>query len=73
VAHDSPIRGALKRAGYQIGLSNGTGATPTWGRRDPFDIRRQTVARDLATPFLLSILAVPPLAPKYPWHRVRMV
>lgn len=73
LAKESPIRGALKRAGYQIGLSNGTGATPTWGRRDPFDIRRQTVARDLATPFLLSILAVPPLAPKYPWHRVRML
>ena len=64
----SPIRAALSRAGYQIGLSNGTGPTPTWGRRDPFNIRRQTVARGLTTPFLLSILAVPPLAPKHPWH-----
>jgi peptidoglycan/xylan/chitin deacetylase (PgdA/CDA1 family) len=63
----SPIRGALVKAGYQIGLTNGTGPTPTWGRRDPFNIRRQTVARDLSTPFLLSILAVPPLAPKHPW------
>jgi peptidoglycan/xylan/chitin deacetylase (PgdA/CDA1 family) len=63
----SPIRGALSKAGYQIGLTNGTGPTPTWGRRDAFNIRRQTVARDLSTPLLLSMLAVPPLAPTHPW------
>lgn len=64
----SPIRAALARAGYQIGLTNGTGPTPTWRRCDPYDIRRQTVGRDLPLPYLLSILALPPLAPKYPWH-----
>lgn len=64
----SPIRGALRRAGYQVGLTNGTGPTPMWSPRDPYDIRRQTVARHLTTPYLLSILALPPLAPKYPWH-----
>jgi peptidoglycan/xylan/chitin deacetylase (PgdA/CDA1 family) len=64
----SPIRAALRAAGYEIGLTNGTGPTHTWGKRDPFDIRRQTVARDLGTGFLLSILALPPLAPKHPWH-----
>ena len=63
----SPIRAALSRAGYQIGLSNGTGPTPTWGRRDAFNIRRQTVALDVTTPVLLSMLAVPPLAPTHPW------
>jgi peptidoglycan/xylan/chitin deacetylase (PgdA/CDA1 family) len=68
----SPIRAAMKQAGYQIGLTNGTGPTPTWGRRDPFDIRRQTVARNLTTPYLLSILAVPPLAPKHPWHAAKL-
>lgn len=64
----SPIRLALSRAGYQLGLTNGTGPTPTWGRPDRFDIRRQTVARELSTNYLMSILAVPPLAPKHPWH-----
>jgi peptidoglycan/xylan/chitin deacetylase (PgdA/CDA1 family) len=63
----SPIRAALSKAGYQIGLTNGTGPTPTWGRRDAFNIRRQTVARGITTPLLLSMLAVPPLAPKHPW------
>ena len=72
LGQSSPIRAALSQTGYQIGFSNGTGPTPTWGRRDPFDIRRQTVARDLTTTFLLSILAVPPLAPKHPWHQVRL-
>jgi len=65
---NSPIRSALARAGYRIGLTNGTGPTPTWRRCDPYDIRRQTVARDLPLPYLLSILALPPLAPKHPWH-----
>ena len=64
----SPVRAALQRAGYEIGLTNGTGPTPTWGARDPFDIRRQTVARGLGPRFLLSILALPPLAPKHPWQ-----
>lgn len=64
----SPIRAALRQAGYQIGLTNGTGPTPTWRRRDPYDIRRQTVGRNLPVPYLLSILAVPPLAPRHPWH-----
>ena len=68
----SPIRAAMKRAGYQIGLTNGTGPTSTWGSRDPYDIRRQTVARNLTTPYLLSILAVPPLAPKHPWHSAKL-
>lgn len=63
----SPIRSVLSKAGYVIGLTNGTGPTPTWGRRDAFNIRRQTVARDLSTPLLLSMLAVPPLAPTHPW------
>lgn len=64
----SPIRAALGRAGYQIGLTNGTGPTPTWRRCDRYDIGRQTVARDISLPYLLSILALPPLAPRHPWH-----
>jgi len=72
LAASSPIRAALVRAGYRIGLTNGTGPTPTWTTPDPFNIRRQTVARDLSTAFLMSILAVPPLAPKHPWHAVKL-
>jgi peptidoglycan/xylan/chitin deacetylase (PgdA/CDA1 family) len=68
VARSSPIRQALMRAGYEIGLTNGTGPTPVWAPRDRYNICRQTVARNLTTPYLLSILALPPLAPKYPWH-----
>lgn len=64
----SPIRAALQQAGYEIGFTNGTGPTSLWSRRDRYDICRQTVARDLSTPYLLSILAVPPLAPRHPWR-----
>jgi hypothetical protein len=56
------------QAGYELGFTNGTGPTSLWSRRDRYDMRRQTVARDLSTPYLLSILAVPPLAPKHPWR-----
>jgi peptidoglycan/xylan/chitin deacetylase (PgdA/CDA1 family) len=66
----SPIRAALANAGYEIGFTNGTGPTPLWGELDPFDVRRQTVGRDLSEAYLLSILAVPPLAPKHPWHLI---
>jgi peptidoglycan/xylan/chitin deacetylase (PgdA/CDA1 family) len=64
----SPIRAALQQAGYEIGFTNGTGPTSLWSRRDRYDICRQTVARDLSTPYLLSILALPPLAPRHPWR-----
>jgi peptidoglycan/xylan/chitin deacetylase (PgdA/CDA1 family) len=63
----SPIRSALERAGYKLGFSNGTGSTPLWGRRDCFDIRRQTIDRDLPEPYLLGLLAVPSLAPRCRW------
>jgi len=64
----SPIRGALKKAGYQMGFTNGTGSTSLWGSVDRFDISRHTVDRNFSEPYLLGILAVPFLAPKHPWH-----
>jgi peptidoglycan/xylan/chitin deacetylase (PgdA/CDA1 family) len=64
----SPIRAALAGSGYELGFTNGTGPTPLWGDVDPFDIRRQAVERSQSEEYLLSILAVPPLAPKHPWH-----
>jgi len=68
LASASPIRVALKKAGYEIGFTNGTGPTPLWRRVDPFGFRRQMVDRDLPDPYFLGILAVPFLAPKHPWH-----
>jgi peptidoglycan/xylan/chitin deacetylase (PgdA/CDA1 family) len=64
----SPVRAALSRAGYEVGLTNGTGPTSLWGRVDRFDIRRQMVGQNVLEPYLLSILAIPPLAPKHPWR-----
>jgi hypothetical protein len=64
----SPIRIALTESGYELGFTNGTGPTLLWGDPDPFNICRQTVERNLSDAYLLSILAVPPLAPKHPWH-----
>src|SRR5579864_1737825 len=64
----SPIRAALRKAGYEIGFTNGTGPTLLWGRVDPFNIRRQMVERDFVEPYFLGILAIPFLAPKHPWH-----
>jgi peptidoglycan/xylan/chitin deacetylase (PgdA/CDA1 family) len=62
----SHIRVALEKAGYEIGLTNGTGPTPLWRPVDRFDMCRQTVGRNVSEAYLLSILAVPPLAPKNP-------
>jgi peptidoglycan/xylan/chitin deacetylase (PgdA/CDA1 family) len=64
----SPVRAALEEAGYEIGLTNGTGPTPLRGEIDRFDIRRQTVERGFSDALLLTILALPRLAPKHPWH-----
>jgi peptidoglycan/xylan/chitin deacetylase (PgdA/CDA1 family) len=61
----SPIRAALKKAGYEIGFTNGTGPTPLWGRVDPFNIRRQMAERDFVEPYFLGIMAIPFLAPKH--------
>ena len=66
----SPVRAALERAGYELGFSNGTGPTPLWGRLDRFDIRRQTVGRNLPQSYLLGMLAVPTLAPRPRWRSI---
>jgi peptidoglycan/xylan/chitin deacetylase (PgdA/CDA1 family) len=66
----SPIRKALENAGYELGFSNGTGPTPLWGKRDHFDIRRQTIGRDLSESYLLGMLAIPTLAPRPRWRSI---
>jgi hypothetical protein len=59
---------ALDKAGYELGFSNGTGATRLGSGVDRFNICRQTVDLNVSQPYLLSILAMPALAPKHPWH-----
>ena len=67
---NSPIRAALETAGYELGFSNGTGPTPLWGQRDRFDIRRQTIGRNLPPSYVLGMLAVPSLAPRPRWRSI---
>ena len=67
VGRTSPVRAALEKSGYEIGLTNGTGPTPIGGGVDRFDIRRQSIDRDVSKALLLTILALPRLAPRHPW------
>jgi peptidoglycan/xylan/chitin deacetylase (PgdA/CDA1 family) len=64
----SPIRGALEKAGYALGLNNITGSTPLGRGIDPFDIRRFALGRNFSEPLLLSVLTLPSLAHKHPWQ-----
>jgi peptidoglycan/xylan/chitin deacetylase (PgdA/CDA1 family) len=64
----SPIRQALATAGYELGFSNATGPTPLWGRPDRFNVRRQTIGRNLPPSYVLGMLAVPSLAPRPRWR-----
>jgi len=68
VGPSSPLRAALRDAGYELGFSNGTGPTPLFGRHDAFDVRRQTIGRDLSPSYLLGMLALPSLAPRTRWR-----
>lgn len=64
----SPIRAAMRKAGYEIGFTNGTGPTSLRRPVDPFGICRQTVGRDTSEAYFLTILTVPEIAPRHPWH-----
>jgi peptidoglycan/xylan/chitin deacetylase (PgdA/CDA1 family) len=66
----SPIRAALVKAGYEIGLSNGTGSNVLNEPIDRFNICRQTVGLNLSEEYLLAILMMPALAHKQPWQMV---
>ncbi len=62
----SPVRTALARSRYEIGLTNGTGPTPVGGVVDRFNIRRHTVGLELSNAMLLTMLVLPQLAPVPP-------
>ncbi|HKY35749.1 MAG TPA: polysaccharide deacetylase family protein [Polyangiaceae bacterium] len=68
IALASPIRNALQKSGYTLGLNNITGPTPLGRQVDPFDIRRLAVGRNFSEPLLLSVLALPSLAHRHPWQ-----
>lgn len=59
----SPVRTALARSRYEIGLTNGTGPTPVEGVLDRFGIRRHTVGLELSNALFLTMLALPQLTP----------
>jgi peptidoglycan/xylan/chitin deacetylase (PgdA/CDA1 family) len=63
----SPVRAAMRKAGYEIGLTNGTGPTSLRQPVDPFNFCRQTIGRNLSDEFFMTILALPEVAPKHPW------
>jgi peptidoglycan/xylan/chitin deacetylase (PgdA/CDA1 family) len=71
LANASPIRAALERSGYELGLTNATGPTLLRGRVDRFDIRRHATGPNLSEPLLLSLLALPSLSPKSRWHSLK--
>jgi peptidoglycan/xylan/chitin deacetylase (PgdA/CDA1 family) len=66
IARSSPIRAALDRAGYELGLSNGTGANLVDAKVDRFNIRRHAVGLDVSESYLLAMLTMPALAQKHP-------
>jgi peptidoglycan/xylan/chitin deacetylase (PgdA/CDA1 family) len=58
----SPIRAVLAEAGYEIGLSSGTGANLVNEPVDRFNLRRQAVDLHVSEAYLLAMLAMPALA-----------
>jgi peptidoglycan/xylan/chitin deacetylase (PgdA/CDA1 family) len=68
ITQGSPIRAALKQAGYALGLNNITGSTPLSRGIDPFDVRRFALGRNFSEPLLLTVLTLPSLAHKHPWQ-----
>jgi len=53
---------AIRRAGYEMGFTNGTGMTPMYRWHDPFDLRRYAMDVTFSDEYLRGMLAVPALA-----------
>ncbi|HEU4411285.1 MAG TPA: polysaccharide deacetylase family protein [Polyangiaceae bacterium] len=62
IAHDPAIRGALERAGYDVGFTNATGVSMTLRRPHPFDMRRLAMDVGLSHGFFRGLAALPQLA-----------
>jgi peptidoglycan/xylan/chitin deacetylase (PgdA/CDA1 family) len=55
------VRDAVRRAGYELGFSNGTGVSAA-SRLDPLDVRRVSLDVSISDPFFRTMLALPWLA-----------
>jgi peptidoglycan/xylan/chitin deacetylase (PgdA/CDA1 family) len=55
------IREAVRKAGYELGFSNGTGVSAA-ARLDPLDVKRISLDVDLSEPFFRAMVALPWLA-----------
>ncbi len=55
------VRDAVRKAGYELGFSNGTGVS-TAARLDPLDVKRISLDVDLSEPFFRAMVALPWLA-----------
>lgn len=66
IASRPPIRAAVRAAGYEIGLSNGSGVNHRfrhpWRSIDRYDLRRLAMDRGLPDSYFRGVLALPYLA-----------
>jgi hypothetical protein len=53
---------AVRRAGYEIGFSNASGANSRLRRIDPYDVRRDAMDIDLTDALFRCVLAIPYLS-----------
>jgi peptidoglycan/xylan/chitin deacetylase (PgdA/CDA1 family) len=56
---DGAVGAAVRRAGYEIGLSNATGTNRRFTTVDPFDLHRVPVDGDLPPSFFRTMMALP--------------
>jgi peptidoglycan/xylan/chitin deacetylase (PgdA/CDA1 family) len=66
ISASSPIRAALQQAGYELGLSNATGANYIDSPIDRYNVCRHAVGLDVSDTYLLAMLTMPVLAQKHP-------
>lgn len=59
IAKVPAIRAAVANAGYQLGMTNASGALTLWRPTDRLDINRIAVDRDLTDDLFLAQLAIP--------------
>ncbi len=62
VASWPAIRAAVRQSGYELGFSNGTGASPLGENFDPLNVRRISLERGLPDSLFRAMLALPALA-----------
>lgn len=56
------IKDAVRRAGYSVGFSNGSGTSWLWNGFDPLDLRRISVDVGMPMPYFRALVAIPAFA-----------